>query len=72
VKGGENHVNSYGQDRLRLANVMIRERIDEANRARLGGRAERTSLRRSVGTSMIRIGERLAAEPSPLRPAQLR
>jgi hypothetical protein len=72
VKGGEKYVNSYGQDRLRLANELIRERIEEANRARLGGRRERSSLRRSVGNSMIRIGERLAADPSPLRPAQLR
>ncbi len=63
---------SYGNAQLRLANDRIRERIDEASRARLAGRDERSSLRRSVGNSMIRIGERLAAEPSPLRPAQLR
>jgi hypothetical protein len=65
-------LNSYGQDRLRLANERIRERIDEASRARLAGRKERPSLRRSVGNSMIRIGERLAAEPSPFRPARMR
>jgi hypothetical protein len=57
---------------LRLANIRIQERIDEASRARLAGRDERSSLRRSVGNSMIRIGRRLAAEPSPLRPAQQR
>ena len=65
-------MHSYGQDRLRLANDRIRERIDEASRARLAGRNDRSSLRRSIGNSMIRIGERLAAEPSSLRPAQLR
>jgi hypothetical protein len=68
-------MNSYGQDRLRLANDRIRDRIDEAARARLAaaaGRNERPSLRRSVGNSMIRIGERLAADPSSFRPAQLR
>ena len=63
---------SYGRIQLRLANIRIQERIDEASRARLAGRDERSSLRRSVGNSMIRIGRRLAAEPSPLRPAQQR
>jgi hypothetical protein len=74
MKGGENTLQSYGNLQLRLANMRIQERIDEASRARLAGRArdERSSLRRSVGHSMIRIGKRLAAEPSPLRPAQQR
>jgi 50S ribosomal subunit-associated GTPase HflX len=72
MKGGENTMQGYGNVQLRLANDRIRERIDEASRARLAVRDERPSLRRSVGHSMIRIGERLAAEPSPLRPAQLR
>ena len=61
---------SYGQIQLRLANERIRERIEEASRARLVGRNDRPSLRRSVGNSMIRLGQRLAAERSPLRPAQ--
>jgi hypothetical protein len=61
---------SYGKIQLRLANIRIQERINEASRARLAGRAERSSLRRSVGHSMIRIGRRLAAEP--LRPARQR
>ena len=72
MKGGENTLQSYGKNQLRLANIRIQERIDEASRARLAVRAERSSLRRSVGNSMIRIGKRLAAEPSPLRPAQQR
>jgi hypothetical protein len=63
---------SHGSAQLRLANDRIRERIDEASRARLAARDERSSLRRSVGNSMIRIGERLAGDPSPLRPAQQR
>jgi len=72
MKGGENTLQSYGKMQLRLANIRIQERIDEASRARLADRDERSSLRRSVGNSMIRIGKRLAAEPSPLRPAQQR
>jgi hypothetical protein len=72
MKGGEDTLQSYGDIQLRLANIRILERIDEASRARLAERAERSSLRRSVGNSMIRIGQRLAAEPSPLRPAQQR
>jgi hypothetical protein len=72
MKGGENTLQSYGSNQLRLANIRIQERIDEASRARLAGREERSSLRRSVGNSMIRIGQRLAAEPSHLRPAQQR
>jgi hypothetical protein len=72
MKGGENTLQSYGKIQLRLANIRIQERIDEASRARLAARDERSSLRRSVGNSMIRIGKRLAAEPSPLRPAQQR
>jgi hypothetical protein len=63
---------SYGNFQLRLANDRIRERIDQASRARLVAPDERPSLRRSIGQSMIRLGERLAAEPSPLRPAQQR
>ena len=72
MKGGENTLQSYGNHQLRLANMRIQERIDEASRARVTGRDERSSLRRSVGNSMIRVGKRLAAEPSPLRPAQQR
>ena len=72
MKGGDDTLQSYGTIQLRLANLRIQERIDEASRARLAGRIERSSLRRSVGNSMIRIGQRLAAEPSHLRPAQQR
>ena len=63
---------SYGQIQLRLANERIRERIEEASRARLVRRDERASLRRSIGNSMIRLGQRLAAGASPLSLAQQR
>jgi len=59
-------MHSYGQVQLRLANERIRERLEEASRARLIRRVDRSSVRRSVGNSMIRLGQRLAAEPSTL------
>jgi hypothetical protein len=58
-----NHV----EMQLRLANERIAHAIRTADHERLA--QPRPSLRRSVGHSIIRIGERLAAEPS-LRPAQ--
>ena len=61
------------QIQLRLVNDRIATRIREASDARLI--ASRTSVptrsvRRTVGHSIIRIGERLAAEPhfQPARP----
>ncbi len=70
---------SYAEIRLRQAHERIAARIEEASieRAAAATRAQsaqprRQSFRRSIGYSIIRIGERLAAEPSPLRPAQLR
>jgi hypothetical protein len=58
--------------RLDLANDQIRRRIDEAAQARLRPARSSPSFRQSLGHSIIRIGERLAAEPSSFRPAQLR
>lgn len=60
---------SYAQVQLWLANERIRERIEEASRARRVARDERLSLRRSVGKSMIALGQRLAADPSSRGPA---
>jgi hypothetical protein len=64
------------QYQLRLANDRIAERLREATEARLAARSEpvdpnRPTIRRSIGQSMIRIGERLAAEP-PLQSARSR
>jgi hypothetical protein len=60
------------EHQLRLANERIREQHLAAARARLPQRPSRpSSLRRSIGHSIIRIGARLAAEPN-LRPAQSR
>ncbi len=50
------------QIRLHLAHERRQRDIEEAARERLLD--PRPSLRRSLGHSIIRIGERLAAEPS--------
>ena len=65
-------MNSYAQLRLQEANEQIARRIREAADERLAPARSGPSIRQSVGFSIIRIGERLAADPSPLRPAQLR
>jgi len=70
---------SYAEIQLRQAQDRIAARIEEASFERaaataraIGALPGRQSFRRSIGYSIIRIGQRLAAEPSPLRPAQLR
>jgi hypothetical protein len=62
MKGGENEMLSP-QMRLDLARERRARDIEEAARMRLIG-SRPMSLRRSLGYSIIRIGERLAAEPS--------
>ena len=49
---------------LELARLRREDEIREAAQRRLVGRSSSTSLRRSVGRTIIRIGERMAAEPS--------
>ncbi len=61
----------YSEIRLLLANDRIRSEIVAAANARLAPTADRSSVRRSVGHQIIRIGERLAAE-SHLQPARSR
>ena len=56
-------MNSHAQVQLRLANERIAQRIQDAQHARLAAAVGRPSMRRSIGHSIIRIGERLAAEP---------
>ncbi len=47
----------------------IRAEIESAQRRRMVRQPRRTSVRRRVGRQMIRVGARLAADPS-LRPAR--
>jgi hypothetical protein len=63
-------MNAYADHRLRLANERISERLHAASIARLV-QSQPSTIRRSIGHSIIRIGERLAAEPN-LRPVQSR
>ena len=62
---------------LRLAQEHRQRQIAEAAEHRLGRvarrDAERSSIRRTVGRSLIRLGHALAAEPEPtLQPARPR
>ena len=62
---------NHGEIQLLLANAEIQARILAAANARLGEPGIRPSFRRSVGHQIIRIGERLAADPH-LEPARSR
>ena len=62
-------MNSHAHLQLRLANELLAQRLLDASNARLAASLARPSMRRSIGHSIIRIGERLAAEPN-LQPAR--
>jgi hypothetical protein len=57
-------MNSHAHIQLRLANELLAQRLLDASNARLAASLTRPSMRRSIGHSIIRIGERLAAEPN--------
>jgi hypothetical protein len=63
MKGGENEMQSFQNDRLWLINALIAEEIRQAQRASLIGRPA-SSIRRAIGTSIVRLGTRLAGEPT--------
>jgi hypothetical protein len=62
-------MNEHASIQLWLANERAASQMREASNSRLAT-ANTTQFRRTVGLSIIRIGERLAAEPS-LRPARV-
>ena len=66
MKGGENEMQSYGNHQLWLVNALIAEDIRRADEARRRPpRPARTrSIRRAIGGSIVRIGARLAGEPT--------
>jgi len=63
MKGGENEMQSFPHDRLWLINALREEDIRRANDARRSGR-HANSIRRAIGTSIVRVGTRLAGEPT--------
>jgi hypothetical protein len=69
MKGGDVRLNGHAHIQLRLANELLRQRALDASNARLAASLARPSIRRSIGHSIIWIGERLAAEPN-LQPAR--
>ena len=50
-------------DRLWLINALIAEEVRRAEANRLVARPPR-SIRRAIGTSIVRLGTRLAGEPT--------
>jgi hypothetical protein len=63
MKGGENEMQSFQTDRLRLINDMRERQYREADIAR-GFDRPTSSIRRAIGTSIVRFGTRLAGEPA--------
>ena len=63
MKGGENEMQSYAKDQLRLINERHAE---EFRQAAISRRFETPapSIRRAVGTRIVRFGTRLAGEPT--------
>jgi hypothetical protein len=56
-------MHSYQNDRLWLINALIDEHVRQAEEARRITRPA-TSIRRALGTSIVRFGTRLAGEPT--------
>jgi hypothetical protein len=63
MKGGENEMQSYASDQLRLINER---RAEDFRRAAISRRFESPapSIRRAIGTTIVRFGTRLAGEPT--------
>jgi hypothetical protein len=70
MKGGENEMNQYANYQLRLVKERRNEEMKQAENARRFARPSKP-LRRSVGQSIVRFGERLAGE-QPLELARFR
>jgi hypothetical protein len=63
MKGGENEMQNYQNDRLWLINALIAEDIQRAENARRFQRPA-PSIRRAIGTTIVRFGTRLAGDPN--------
>ena len=63
MKEGENEMQSYPTIQLRLINEMRAEQIRQAAISRRF-ETPAPSIRRAIGTSIVRFGTRLAGEPN--------
>ena len=63
MKGGENEMQNVANDQLRLVNAMRAEQMRQAAVSRRFARPA-PSVRRAIGTAIVRFGTRLAGEPT--------
>jgi hypothetical protein len=63
MKGGENEMHSAANDRLWLINAIRAEQIEQATINRRFATSA-PSIRRAIGTRIVRFGTRLAGEPT--------
>ena len=63
MKGGENEMPNFATIQLRLINDMREEQIRQAAISRRF-ETPAPSIRRAIGTSIVRFGTRLAGEPT--------
>ncbi|HET7704421.1 MAG TPA: hypothetical protein VFK35_13565 [Candidatus Limnocylindrales bacterium] len=63
MKGGEIEMFSAVNDRLRLVNEMRAAQMREAANSRRDAKPA-VSIRRALGTRIVRFGTRLAGEPT--------
>jgi hypothetical protein len=63
MKGGENEMQRFTNDQLRLINDRHAEDIRQAAISRQFA-TPALSIRRAIGTAIVRFGARLAGEPT--------
>jgi hypothetical protein len=63
MKGGENEMQNYQRDQLWLIQALRAEDIRRADDARRFP-SRQPSNRRAMGTSIVRLGTRVAGEPT--------
>ena len=61
MKGGENEMQNFQKDQLWLIQALRAEDIRRANDARRFATPQ-PSIRRAIGTSIVRLGTRLAGD----------
>jgi hypothetical protein len=66
MKGGENEMQNYQRDQLWLIQALRAEDIRRADDARRFP-SRQPSIRRAIGTSIVRLGTRVAGDPTFVR-----